>query len=306
MKVLSIDGGGIRGIIPAMVLAEIERRAGEPAARLFDLIAGTSTGGILACALARPDALPAAELVELYESEGPRIFHRSLLKRVVSVDGWADERYDDDGLDAALRRYLGEVRLREVTTPIFVTAYDIQGRFAFFFRSGRATADPTYDFSLFDVARATSAAPTYFEPHEVTDGAGARTYPLIDGGVYATNPAMCAYVEHPGAVELLASLGTGSQTRAYGYAQARGWGQLEWARPLIDMVFDGVADTIDFQLGRLLPDGRYVRLQTELKIARDAMDDASPENLDKLKREAEALIAERSADIDALCRRLAA
>lgn len=305
MRVLSIDGGGIRGVIPAMVLAEIERRTGEPAARLFDLIAGTSTGSILACALAKPDPLPAEGLVALYEQEGPRIFSRSLVKRLRSLEGYADERYEDAGLEGALHRYLGEARLKDVTTPIFVTAYDIEGRFAFFFRSVRAKADPTYDFSLFDVARASSAAPTYFEPHEVTDAAGARTYPLIDGGVYGVNPALCAYVDHPREIDFLVSLGTGGHTRPYHYAQARSWGQLEWARPLIDIVFDGVADTTDFQLSQLLPDGGYLRLQTELHLARDAMDDASEDNLGRLKREAERLIAERTRDIDALCERIA-
>ena len=79
--------------------------------------------------------------------------------------------------------------------PIFVTAYDIHDRFAFFFRSARAVHDPTYDFPLTAVARATSAAPSYFEPEEVTDRAGARTYPLVDGGLYAVNPSMCAYAD---------------------------------------------------------------------------------------------------------------
>ena len=78
---------------------------------------------------------------------------------------------------------------------MFVTAYDIHDRFAFFFRSARARNDPTYDFPLVRVARATAAAPSYFEPAEVTDVAGARTYPLIDGGVYAVNPSMCAYAD---------------------------------------------------------------------------------------------------------------
>ena len=84
-------------------------------------------------------------------------------------------------------------------TDVFITAYDITDRFAFFFRSSRARTDDAYDFSLAEAARATSAAPTYFEPVEVTDAAGARTYPLIDGGVYAVNPAMCAYAEVVGA-----------------------------------------------------------------------------------------------------------
>ena len=306
MKVLSIDGGGIRGVIPAVVLAEIERRTGRPIASLVDLIAGTSTGSILACALARPGAPPAAELISLYERIGPRIFHRSLIKRIFSLEGWTDERYDDDGLNEALREHLGDARLKDVVTPVFVTAYDIQGRFAFFFRSERAVDDPEYDFSLFEVARASSAAPTYFEPFEVTDAAGARTYPLIDGGVYGVNPALCAFVDHPDEIDFLVSLGTGSQTRPYTYAQTRWWGQLQWARPLIDIVFDGVADTTDFQLSRVLPDRGYVRLQTELRIADDAMDDASPQNLAHLRQEGEALVAERSADIDAICERLTA
>ena len=74
------------------------------------------------------------------------------------------------------------------------------------------------------------------------------------------------------------SLGTGAQTRAYTFAQTRWWGQLEWARPVLDMVFDGVADTIEFEAGTLLGD-RYVRLQPELELASDDLDDASAENL---------------------------
>src|SRR5215213_5652682 len=99
MKVLCIDGGGIRGLIPALVLAELERRSGRPTAELFDLIAGTSTGGILACALAKPDALSAERLVDLYEQEGPKIFDRDIWQRIHSIEGLADEKYDDAGLE---------------------------------------------------------------------------------------------------------------------------------------------------------------------------------------------------------------
>ena len=314
MKVLCIDGGGIRGLIPALVLAEVERRTGRRVAEMVDLIAGTSTGGILACGLSRrgEDGRPrftAQELAGIYIEEGPRIFSRSLVKRVFSAGGWIDERYDDDGLEQALRRYLGDAMLSDALVPIFVTAYDIQGRFAFFFRSSRAVDDPTYDFPLTAVARATAAAPTYFEPVEVTDRAGARTYPLIDGGVYAVNPSMCAYADvvrggPAGDLELMLSLGTGAHTRAYTYEQARGWGQLGWARPVLDMVFDGVADTIDFEAQGLMGD-RYVRLQTMLEIASDDLDDASPDNLDALRREAEQLIAASGPAIDRACAVLA-
>ncbi len=315
MRILAIDGGGIRGLIPAIVLAEIEQRTGRPISELFDLIAGTSTGGILACALTVPSAenaaVPryrAAELPALYETEGPKIFHRSLLKEIISIGGFIDERYDDDGLVDALTRYLGDARLKDTLVPILVTAYELHLREAFFFRTGRARNDPGYDFSLVDVARSTSAAPTYFEPSNVTAADGGGPYPLVDGGVYAVNPAMCAYadVARGGDIELLLSLGTGQLSRPIRYADARGWGQIQWARPIIDVVFDGVADTIEFEVGQLLPDGDYVRLQTELRRASDNLDDASPGNLVHLREEGEALVAREDATIDELCRRLTA
>jgi uncharacterized protein len=314
MKVLSVDGGGIRGLIPALVLAEIEQRTGRRTAELVDLVAGTSTGGILACALTRrgPDGRPlytAQELAGSYVEEGPRIFDRSLLKRIVSAGGLLDERYDDAGLNRALARYLGDARLSDAVVDMLVTAYDIGGRFAFFFRSARARDDPAYDFPLVQVGRATSSAPSYFEPTAVTDLAGERTYALIDGGVYAVNPSMCAYADVVAAgrgdeLELLRSLGTGEHTRAYSLEQARSWGQLEWSRPLLDIVFDGVADTIEFEAGKLLGD-RFVRLQTELDLASDEFDDASERNLAALRSDAECLIAASDEEIERVCAILA-
>jgi uncharacterized protein len=287
MKVLAIDGGGIRGLIPALVLAEIESRTGRRAAELFDLIAGTSTGAIIACALVRPNPMPAVRAAELYETDGPKVFDRSLLKQVTSLGGLIDERYDAEGLLATLRRHLGDRRLADATTPVLLTVYDLESRQAVLLRRDD-------DLTLVQAAHASSAAPTYFEPVR----AGART--LVDGGVFAINPAALAYAEAGGDVDVLASLGTGEHTRRLRFDEVEDWGQLEWARPILDVVFDGGADAVDMQLSRLL-DECYVRLQTRLDEASDALDDASPGNLAALRREAERLIARRSEDIDRLC-----
>lgn len=290
MRVLALDGGGIRGLIPALVLAEIERRTGRAMHELVDLVAGTSTGAILACALTRPDPLPAARIAELYVEEGPRIFDRSLLKRITSADGYLDERYDDDGLRAVLERWLGTARLADVDPALLLTVYDLERRRAVLLRRDD-------DLSLVDAAHASSAAPTYFEPVR----AGGAT--LVDGGVYAINPAALAYAEVDGALDLLVSLGTGSMTRPLPYDEVRSWGRLEWAEPILDVVFDGSADAVDLQLSALLED-KYVRLQTPLVEASDDLDDASEDNLAALTREAERLIAARDADIDRVCERL--
>lgn len=297
MRVLAIDGGGIRGLIPALVLTELERRSGRRVFELFDLIAGTSTGGILACALCAPDALPASQLVALYEEEGPRIFDRSLFQRVRSGEGLLDEKYDSEALDRALQRFLADKRLSEAKPDLLVPAYDTAAPGPYFFKSRKARESPEDDFALSEVARATSAAPTYFEPSPL----GKRA--LVDGGVFAVNPAMCAFADvlrhRPGEEIVLLSLGTGERTRKRNFDEIKDWGLVAWARPILEVVFDGVSDAVDYQLRQALDEDHYWRLQVELSQASDDLDDASEVNLRRLRRHAEDLIEAGSATIDA-------
>jgi predicted acylesterase/phospholipase RssA len=290
VKALAIDGGGIRGLIPALVLAEIERRTGRRMATMVDVIAGTSTGAIIACALARPNPMAADRIAEVYTQDGPKIFDRSLVKTVTSADGFLDELYDDSQLVASLRNHLGDSRIADATTKLLITAYDLQARAELLLEG---------DVSLVDAAHASSAAPTYFEPVRL----GNRT--LIDGGVGAINPSLYAYAEAGGNPTLLLSLGTGSQTKPLPYDEVKDWGKLQWAEPILDVVFDASADAVDTQLDRLI-DGAYIRLQTQLTEASGDLDDASAANLAALRREGERLIAEQSAAIDRACELLTA
>ena len=319
ITILAVDGGGIRGLIPATVLAEIERRAGAPIAQLFDLVAGTSTGGIIALALAKPGAggttpdLSASDLVALYEDEGKRIFSSSIWHRVAAAGNLLDERYESGGLESVLRERLGEARLRDALTEVLVTAYELETREPWFFARHKARSRPTHDFPMWQVARATAAAPTYFEPFEVaamTPHGG-----LVDGGVFANNPAMCAYAEASklhgrGSDFLIVSLGTGQYSSPIHYRDAKGWGLALWAKPILNVVFDGVSDTVDHQMQSLCPPGpdgrpRYYRFQCRLDPRCDVMDDASPENVRRLKEKAEAMIDESEDDLATLCNQLA-
>jgi patatin-like phospholipase/acyl hydrolase len=306
VRVLSIDGGGIRGIIPAAVLADLEVRAGRPVAELFDLVSGTSTGGILALGLTAPgenggSRWRAQDLMELYVREGPRIFSRSIFDRIRSVEGAFDEKYPSDGLVGVLKESFGDLRLREARTDVLVTAYDTVSRTPFFFRSSRARKDPAQDWLLRDAAHATAAAPSYFEPVQL------ESFSLVDGGVFAANPAMCALAEVLRAREAhevqLVSLGTGQQTKALPWKQVRDWGALEWARPIIDILLDGQSDTVDFQARQVLEDS-YWRIQTELHRASDHLDNASEENLDALQEEGHELVASEAETLATLAETL--
>jgi uncharacterized protein len=307
MNVLSVDGGGIRGVIPAMVLANLEERTGRHTAELFDLIAGTSTGGIIALALTVPkeDGTPrwtANDLVDLYLTEGPRIFHHSIGKQLESGLGLLDEKYDSKPLEQALRTYLGDATISQAVTDVLITSYDLEHRKPFFFKTDRARTTPQHDWPMHAAARATAAAPTYFEPEKLTgDG---QTFALCDGGVFAANPAMTAYAEakrrHPAAQVRLLSLGTGQLTRPLHYQDVIGWGLIEWARPLFDVVFDGVSDATEYELEQLLPAADYTRFQVELIGASDSLDDASEPNLEHLEALGRRLIEERAADLERL------
>jgi len=321
VKVLSIDGGGIRGLIPATVLSELEARTGKRAAELFDLVAGTSTGGILALGLAKPSAkdatrpqFAASDLAALYKTEGGRIFARSPWRHIHAFDNLLDERYDASGIESVLEEYFGDVPLSKAVTEVLVTSYELQTRQPWFFARHKAREKADFDFPMRFVARATSAAPTYFEPEAVPKTS--PTQSLVDGGVYANNPAMCAWVEtkklHPGPEEVLVvSLGTGQHTRPIPYKDAKGWGLAHWAKPILDVVFDGVSDTIDHQMTVLCResetgDPRYYRFQTELDIGSDDMDNVTKTNLAALERKAHELIEKQSDTLDRLCAELTA
>jgi patatin-like phospholipase/acyl hydrolase len=154
-------------------------------------------------------------------------------------------------------------------------------------------------------ARATSAAPTYFEPANVTVGDQQRV--LVDGGVFVNNPAVSTYAEAerhcPDETIRVVSIGTGSATEPIGYDEAQEWGKLGWAVETIDIVFDGVSDAADYQLRHVLGD-RFERFQVPLGAASDAMDDASPENLEALLQDAERMMETQADALAALCNRL--
>ena len=193
--VLSIDGGGIRGIIPALVLDYLEIESGKPISELFDLAVGTSSGGIIALGLAQAGAdgkpkYTARDLAEFFEKSGRKIFEKTVWRNIRSAGGVLDERYSARPLEAALRKYYADTRLGDTLGSTMVTSYDIEERRTLFLKSWH----PDHETVLCrDAARATSAAPTYFEPAYIDVQGNQRA--LIDGGVFVNSPVVSSYAE---------------------------------------------------------------------------------------------------------------
>lgn len=324
--ILSIDGGGIKGIIPGMVLVELEERlrirTGDDnayVAEYFDFFAGTSTGGILTCLLLCPSKdnpqkprFSAKEALNLYIENGTKIFDSRGFKKVFADIGWVTERYDAKVLEDILLEYFEDVKLSELIKPCIITAYNIELRKAHIFRQKVAKTRGNHrDFFVRDVCRATSAAPTYFSVAEIKSLAGVR-YPLLDGGMFATNPSLSAFVEikkepeedFPNDIHIL-SLGTGVSKQSYDSDELRDTKALFVVPALLDMMMGASTETSHFYMKQIfgflgIPD-HYVRLEPmNLQSVEEKLDAASPKNIQKLMALADRMISQRSQVIDVI------
>lgn len=307
-RVVSIDGGGIRGVITAVWLTRLEDRLGGPVRKHADLLAGTSTGAILACALSA--GTPASRIVDLYCKYGREVFPGlssrlwSRASRLFS-DGPSAPKYDGKGLDRVLKRQFGtKTTFGELKTPTMVTAYNTLDRVPVVFKNFKR--NDTHDhkkLKVWEIVRASASAPTFFPAKVIKIGASRK--PLIDGGVVANNPTACAVAEavrrSPGrrascAIDGLhvVSFGTGEATRPIPIRSAQEWGTLEWAVPVISVLMDGAADATDYIVRHIVPDKQYVRMQTPLSRGYDDMDDASETNINALISLAESYLDSRA------------
>lgn len=195
-RILSIDGGGIKGTFPAAFLATLEDDLDRPIGEYFDLITGTSTGGILAIGLAM--GIPARTLLKLYVERGPFIFGQDGKKAASRTNGWRQvfrhmvkPKHDADILRGELETVLGSRRIGDAHQRLLVPAWDADQRSPYIYKTAHHWRLKTdYRKPAVDAAMATAAAPTYFRRHKTADHVG-----LLDGGVWANNPIALGVVE---------------------------------------------------------------------------------------------------------------
>lgn len=293
IKILSIDGGGIRGIIPAVVLNYLEEKTGRKVHEMFDFIAGTSTGGLLTLLVNKVNPLSGRALLSLYEGEQAKVIFPDVKHPIKKM--LKGPKFEIEGIEKILNFIAGGLTLKDTIKPCLVTTFHTEQGCAEFFTNYEKRYEK---IKIAKAARATSAAPTYFEPVYI-DGFG--TY--IDGGVAANNPALCAYVEvlkllrkegiNPYSKKIIViSLGTGVLKLSHTYNEMKNWSAIKWITdgPILDMFYEGNSTTVEYQLRQLLPKEDYFRFQAYLpqdEKGMKEMDNADSENIAKLKSLAE-------------------
>jgi patatin-like phospholipase/acyl hydrolase len=278
-RILSIDGGGIKGILPLMWLVELEKQVG-PLKDHFDLMAGTSVGSIITCGLAM--GMSAREILCLFEKDIKKAFpplwkrwHHKLFNPLGSV-------YPASGINDLLTDVFGDTKFGDLENHMMSVSYDLTyGTPAIFCSHNHS------DLYVKDICRASAAAPVFFPPHTF-DG---KTY--IDGAIVANNPAaFCLPVYLQKRVDktsrpFIVSMGTGSPNYDYTPEELENWSQIDWLSNILRIVFDGTSDAHDHILATNQKIEHYYRFQRPLTISSGAIDDISSTNIENLKTEAQ-------------------
>lgn len=276
-RILTIDGGGIRGLITAILLERLEREIPGFLSEV-DLFAGTSTGGLIALGLA--SGLNPTQARRIYEEKGDLVFKMSIVRKILALGNLIGAKYSLNPLKEELSKQFGELKLDDLPKKVLISSFDLdnspvnssvnrQWKAKFFHNYPGSDSDGKE--SVIDVAIRTANAPTYFP---IFQG-------YIDGGVVANNPSMCALAQaiHPqtGGERLsdivLISFGTGHNPH-YIPVQYGDWGVLHWATKIINLVTEGSAGLADYQCRQLLGT-RYLRVNPLLpySIAMDQVDE---------------------------------
>ncbi|XP_049378572.1 probable inactive patatin-3-Kuras 1 isoform X5 [Solanum stenotomum] len=314
VTVLSIDGGAIRGIIPGVILefleGELQRIDNNPDARLadyFDVIGGTSTGGLLVAMITTPNEnnrpfAAANETVPFYFEHGPGIFSPRPLFPIIP-----GPKYNSTYLMQVIKEKLGETRLNQTLTEVVISAFDIKTNEPVIFTKSSLAESPELNAKMYDICYSTAAAPTYFAPHyfaTTTSNGDPYEFNLVDGGVATVgdpsllsisvatrlaqeDPAFASIRSLNYKQMLLLSLGTGTTSELYkNYTaeEAAKWGILQWLLPLQEMRSAASSYMNDYYLSTVFQaldsQNNYLRVQENaLTGTATKFDDASVANM---------------------------
>ena len=324
-NILVIDGGGLRGIIPVRILQKLEELSGKKIQESFDMFSGTSTGGlIVSCLTLRDDneqdkpKYNLEEIADIYITKSNVIFpiKSGISKFFHNVSNLYSPAFSAGGIDTVLKQYISKQTLKDALRPIMVSTYDLNSNRPVFFKSSEGYSDATANAAIYDICRATSAAPTYLPAYSFLHKGKMLTG--IDGGVYVNNATMAAiaeiskygskgyYKKRDGTdvafddIRVL-SLGTGSYNGTISETEATSWGELQWIQKITDIMMKGVNQTTDYEGSEMLNDGNYLRLTIDIGEEKYSdMSDSSEETRNYLEQAVKDQVTENADNLKSL------
>lgn len=331
--ILAIDGGGIRGVVPAAILDYLEKKINElqndnriKIGSLIDLVGGTSTGSIVSSMMLLPsEKLPKkpkytmAEISQMYINMGPNVFKTHFWHNVKTIWGLFGPKFPASNIDVPLLQMMGHTKMKDLVKPCLFNGYDIDKRRVNIYTNnddGKKYAE----YYVRDIIRGSTSIPAYFPPAYFKEGIDVNT--IVDGGVFANNPSMVSYIE---AIKTLISdkkvkklnphnmvvisLGTGkSNKKKFPYNKAKRFGVVKWFFPILDILLSGSSDVVDYEMDKLFmaygkPEN-YIRINPPLHYSTSPATDASKENITNLLKDAKAYIDENKDFLDTLAQRI--
>lgn len=282
-RILALDGGGIKGTFTASVLSTLQEQSSVRVQDSFDLIVGTSTGGILALGLGlgfQPD-----KLLNFYVNNGPDIFPCTgrIARARASIRQLFSSKLASEPLEKALDDVLGERLLGDAATPLVIPSYDaVAGRIYLFKTPHGLNSNADAGLKAADVGLATAAAPTYFRSAKSRNRKGAR---YVDGGVWANNPAMIGIVEaiafHGCSIDEISLLSVGTTEETFNISQHTNSGVGKWNVGLLSLLMEGQSEAASAQ-GSLLLKDRFHRINVNVREGEYAMDDGRLQKIEQL------------------------
>ena len=325
--ILSIDGGGLRGVVPLTILKTIEAKTGKRIHELFNFMAGTSTGGLITAAISIKNPLHPTtplyaldDVMDLYVHRGHEIFpERTKVGDLLhGAEDLFKPKFSDAGIKSVFSDVLKNYRMLDCLTDIMICSYDLNNNIPLFFKSRAAKNNAAQNALLYDVCRATSAGPSYLPSYELVypNDAENPNRNCIDGGVYVNNPSMATLVEFskyhhdylpsvPAETDIdydnvfVLSIGTGSYTGKVNDADTLNKGELYWAQQISDIMMRGVNRATDYEMAEMMNKGNYLRLNIAIDTdVHSEMSNSSSETTQYLVGATNDMLAQKDKNID--------
>jgi len=329
--ILSIDGGGIRGIIPATILSYLENKIHEitndnriKISSLIDFISGTSTGSIIGSLMLIPDEnnnfkYKMSEIIDFYLSLGNNVFKHNFIHNIKTIFGLFGPSFPDSNIDTPLLKLFDHYKMNDLLKPCMFGSYDIEKRKIMFF-TNKDLNQKYINYNVKDIIRGSTSIPSYFTPAHFNNGTSIST--LIDGGLFANNPSLASFIEssktcfddkkpkqHNPKDILIISLGCGKiDKKSYSYNKIKNWGKAKWIIPLFEILLSSNSEITDYEIRQLFISydsiHNYKRINPPIVNASSSSMDSSKENLTNLIKDANQYIQDNKHMLDLLAREI--